>query len=87
MERDAWVQALAPSVRSFSERRARELGVLEAVQSGEFAAGGAIGMIEGWTDWLQLRVASAAQDADLLRSLADHGRTKRIRHTAREALR
>ncbi|QGV78430.1 hypothetical protein [Streptomyces ficellus] len=85
-ERDAWVQALAPEVRGFSERRVRELGVLEDLRSGALAAAGVPELIDAWSDWLQLRLATESDDATVLRALAASGRTKRIRRTAGESL-
>lgn len=85
-ERGAWVEALAPEVRAFGERRARELATLEDLRSGAVAAEGVPEMIDGWSDWLQLRAATEAGDGAVLRALAASGRTKRIRRTAAEAL-
>ncbi len=85
-DRQEWVHALVPSVRGFSERRSRELGVLESIRGGDLSAARVADLIDDWTDWLQLRVIGAVRDPDVLRLLAERGRTKRIRHTAREAL-
>ncbi|MER5886682.1 hypothetical protein ABT160_22890 [Streptomyces sp. NPDC001941] len=84
-ERDAWVQALAPEVRGFSERRARELETLEDLRSGRLAPERLPDAIDEWSDWLQLR-AAVQGDAAVLRVLAASGRTKRIRRTATESL-
>ncbi|MDV5148443.1 hypothetical protein R1T08_30840 [Streptomyces sp. SBC-4] len=85
-DRDAWVQALAPSVRAFSERRAHELGVLEDLRSGSMVRAPAPELVDGWSDWLQLRIAAEVSDSSVLRVLAESGRTKRIRRAAAEAL-
>ncbi|MFG3503997.1 hypothetical protein ACGF5F_00660 [Streptomyces sp. NPDC047821] len=85
-ERDAWVQALAPSVRAFSERRARELGALEDLRSRAIAAERVPELIDGWSDWLQSRIVTDAPDEAVLRVLAASGRTQRIRRAAAEAL-
>lgn len=85
-ERDAWVRALAPEVRAFSERRARELGVLEDLRSGAMAPDRVPELIDGWSDWLQSRIVADVPDEAVLRVLAASGRTKRIRRTAAEAV-
>ncbi|MEU3919445.1 hypothetical protein [Streptomyces sp. NPDC029004] len=85
-ERNAWVQVLDPAVRGFSVRRVRELDVLEAVTSRNLTAHEAQAAIDGWSDWLQLRVIAASDDTDILRLLSELGRTKRIRNTALSAL-
>ncbi|MCX4983548.1 hypothetical protein [Streptomyces sp. NBC_00572] len=84
-DRNVWVEALSPSVRAFSERRARELGVLEDLRSGAAPAPDA-GSVADWSDWLQLRIAAEVSDGAVLRLLAESGRTKRIRRTATESL-
>ncbi|WP_406302976.1 hypothetical protein OHA61_11300 [Streptomyces sp. NBC_00885] len=85
-ERNAWVQALDPSVRGFSVRRVQELDVLEAVTSRNLTAHEARAAIDEWSDWLQLRVIAASDDTDILRLLSEVGRTKRIRNTALSSL-
>lgn len=85
-DREAWVLALAPSVRAFSERRARELGILEDLRSGAEAPVLDAELIGGWSDWLQLRIVAEVSDVSVLRALAESGRTKRIRRTAAESL-
>ncbi|MGI5480556.1 hypothetical protein [Streptomyces lavendofoliae] len=85
-EREAWVQALAPEVREFSERRARELATLEDLRSGALAPDRVPELIDTWSDWLQLRLATESGDETVLRALAASGRTKRIRRTAGESL-
>ncbi|MEU7294815.1 hypothetical protein AB0A76_16600 [Streptomyces exfoliatus] len=85
-DRETWVQALAPSVRAFSERRARELGILEDLRSGAERPALDAGVVDGWSDWLQLRIGAEISETSVLRALAESGRTKRIRRTAAEAL-
>lgn len=85
-ERNAWVHALDPAVRGFSVRRVQELDVLEAVTSGNLTAHEARTALDGWSDWLQLRVIVASEDKDILRLLSEVGRTRRIRNTALSSL-
>ncbi|CAM5400659.1 hypothetical protein [Streptomyces narbonensis] len=85
-DRETWVQALAPSVRAFSERRARELGTLEDLRSGAEVPTPGPELVGGWSDWLQLRIVAEAPNASVLRILAESGRTKRIRRAAAGAL-
>lgn len=85
-DRETWVRSLAPSVRAFSERRACELGTLEDLRSGAEVQALGPELVDGWSDWLQLRIAAEVSDVSVLRLLADSGRTKRIRRTAAEAL-
>ncbi|MFF5966113.1 hypothetical protein ACFY64_20715 [Streptomyces collinus] len=86
-ERDRWVRILDPSVRAFSERRAHELGVLESLRQGAVPADSVDDLIDGWSDWLQLRAVRAAADTAVLHVVSRKGRTKRIRQAAVEALR
>ncbi|MFC9129636.1 hypothetical protein ACFT4A_22670 [Streptomyces sp. NPDC057099] len=44
-------------------------------------------LIDGWSDWLQLRAVQAASDTAVLHVVSRKGRTKRIRQAAVEALR
>lgn len=85
-EREAWVRTLPPSVRGFNERRARELAVLEDLRSGAVPPEPGPAVADGWSDWLQLRIAAEVPDATVLRLLAGAGRTKRVRRAAAEAL-
>ncbi|MGI5428689.1 hypothetical protein [Streptomyces sp. CA-179760] len=86
-EREPWVRILDPSVRAFSERRARELGVLESLRQGAVPAEGIGDLVDGWSDWLQLRAVRAAADTAVLRVVSRKGRTRKIRQAAVEALR
>ncbi|NML53437.1 hypothetical protein HHL19_06875 [Streptomyces sp. R302] len=85
-ERGAWVDALAPAVRAFCARRTDELGILEDLRAGTRVPELGPGLVEGWSDWLQLRITAEVSDPAVLRALAESGRTKRIRRTAAEAL-
>ncbi len=85
--RPAWVQALDPSVREFSARRTRELHVLESIRSGTFPATQVADVIDEWSNWLQLRIATDVSDKVINQALSERGRTKRIRNTARNSLR
>ncbi|WP_105970793.1 hypothetical protein [Streptomyces geranii] len=86
-ERERWVQSLPPAVRDFSARRARELGVLESIEEGSMSAAAVDDLIDGWSDWLQLRAVRVIADEGVLRVVSQRGRTKRIRQAALDALR
>ena len=85
-ERERWVGILPPTVR-FSARRARDLGVLESLKQGAMSAEAVDDLIDGWSDWLQLRAVRVTADQDVLRVASQRGRTKRIRQAAVDALR
>ena len=85
-ERIGWIEVLDPSVRSYPEVRARELGILEVVSSGVLRDGVNADTVEDWSDWLQRRVAESSGNRQILSVLADHARTKKIRRLAQEAL-
>ncbi|WP_395363638.1 hypothetical protein ACHGLA_25505 [Streptomyces sp. YH02] len=85
-DRATWVEALAPSVRAFSVRRAHELGTLEDLRSGAGVKEFGPELVDGWSDWLQLRIAAEVSNPSVLRALAGAGRTKRIRQAASVAL-
>ncbi|WP_280716988.1 hypothetical protein [Kitasatospora sp. MAP5-34] len=85
-QRAQWVGMLDPSVRRFSEVRSRELGLLESVRSGDDLDSIDSNTVDGWSDWLQRRVAESARDGRVLSLLSRHARTKRIRRIAGEAL-
>jgi hypothetical protein len=69
-------------LREFAQDRASEVRTLRAVLSGSL--GGGVPNVDAWSDWLQRRVASEADELDVLDQLATHGRTRRIRNLARE---
>jgi hypothetical protein len=85
--RERWVGILPPTVRDFSARRARDLGVLESLQQGAVSAEAVDDLIDGWSDWLQGRAVRVTADQDVLRVVSQKGRTKRIRQAAVDALR
>ncbi|WP_210587924.1 hypothetical protein [Streptomyces sp. GESEQ-35] len=86
-ERERWVRILPPAVRGFSERRARDLGTLDSLKQGAMSAEATDDLIDGWSDWLQWRAVRVTADQDVLRVVAQKGRTKRIRQAAVDALR
>ncbi|MDX3457211.1 hypothetical protein PV396_35540 [Streptomyces sp. ME02-8801-2C] len=86
-ERERWVGILPPTVRDFSARRARDLGVLESIEGGAMSAEAVGDLIDGWSDWLQSRAVRVTADEDVLRVVSQRGRTKRIRRAAVDALR
>ncbi len=86
-ERERWVRILPPTVRDFSARRARDLGVLESLEQGAMSAETVDDLIDGWSDWLQGRAVRVTADQDVLRVVSQKGRTKRTRQAAVDALR
>ncbi|MEU6229710.1 hypothetical protein [Streptomyces sp. NPDC047042] len=86
-ERERWVRILPTAVREFSARRARELGVLESLARGAMSAVDVDDLIDGWSDWLQLRAVRVIADEDVLRVVSQRGRTNRIRRAAADSLR
>ncbi|WP_030672182.1 hypothetical protein [Streptomyces cellulosae] len=86
-ERERWVRILPPTVRDFSAHRARDLGVLESLRQGAVSAETVADLIDGWSDWLQLRAVRVTADQGILRVVSQRGRTKRIRQAAVDALR
>ncbi|MEP7766009.1 hypothetical protein [Sanguibacter sp. 25GB23B1] len=84
----AWIDLLPHDDRGFVERRAREIGVLRSsAQSAAHLPDVDATTIDEWSDWLQRRVAASRATAETLQVLAEHGRTKAVRHAARENLR
>ncbi|MEV0457971.1 hypothetical protein [Catellatospora methionotrophica] len=78
--RDRWV-ALAPDEhgRAYATRRAAEHAILDV--NGDVPELGPE-LIATWTDWLQRTLSEVSTVPEVLRLLAEHGRTKRIRGTA-----
>ncbi|GAA0948772.1 hypothetical protein [Actinocorallia libanotica] len=80
----AWAHTMTTVIteRDFLTRRLREWGLLRSIALGEpWAAED----ITGASDWFQ-RMATTTQiisSPDALRLLSDHGRTRRVRNTAR----
>lgn len=95
--RERWVTITRTwSNAEFVARRADELRILEALGvdgPGPLVAGegspddGGASAVDGWSDWLQLRAANPSTRPETLGLLAEHGRTRRIRNLAAEALR
>ncbi|MGW5482513.1 hypothetical protein [Streptomyces sp. NPDC004008] len=77
---------LPPSVRKFPARRARELGVLAALERGAVPAETVGDQVGDWSDWLQRGAVRVSGDSEVLRVLSREGRTKRIRQAALDAL-
>lgn len=88
-ERGRWASVTTGwSTADFVARRAGELDVLESV-SRTVGGDGSPAVEEDvgdWSDWLQRRASVPATRAEVLEVLAERGRTRRIRHTAAEAL-
>ncbi|UQU65997.1 hypothetical protein COUCH_06755 [Couchioplanes caeruleus] len=82
-ERADWVNALRGAKREYVSRRAFELLILERIISGAMDPAEVAQEIDGWTDWLQLRVADSATAAGILDLLGEAGRTRRIRNVAK----
>lgn len=83
-----WIDLLPLDDRGFVERRAREIGVLRrSVRSPARGPDIDATTIDEWSDWLQRRVAGSQAATETLQVLAEHGRTKAVRHAARENLR
>ncbi|MEU6310671.1 hypothetical protein [Streptomyces sp. NPDC047014] len=83
--RAEWVEMLHPSVRPFSAVRARELETLESLSAPSVPRVDKTAL-EGWSDWLQLRIVESVTDRRILSTMAEQGRTKRIRRVAAERL-
>jgi hypothetical protein len=93
-DRSGWVAvARGWTTADFVSRRADELRIAEDVrQDGPVAdrdSSDDVGTAEigSWSDWLQRRAANPSTRADVLGLLAEHGRTRRVRNRAAEALR
>lgn len=84
--RQELVNLLDSSVRAFPERRVRELEVLESINDPECYGRINAEAVRAWSDWLQMKVIGLARRERVLELLAVHGRTKKIRRAAREAL-
>jgi hypothetical protein len=85
-ERAEWVELLpAGRLREFAASRAAELRVLEDLAA-DVGTGSRSQEIEGWSQWLQLRVAEEIERPEVLDALARLGATRRIRRLAREGL-
>ena len=78
-----WADADPRPSDGFVARRVAEIRTLRELIGGH-APGAA--EIDGWSDWLQRSVAEDVGNAEVLALLADTGRTKRVRATARARL-
>jgi hypothetical protein len=81
--RAEWVNSLRGDKREYAHRRALELSILERILSGTFDSAEVAQQIDGWTDWLQLRIAESATSPGVLDIVGEAGRTRRIRNTAK----
>ena len=83
-ERAEWVNSLRGDKHAYAHHRALELSVLERVLSGTLGSAEVAEQIDGWTDWLQLRIAEVATSSGVLAVMGEVGRTRRIRNTAKD---
>jgi hypothetical protein len=83
-DRDRWVSQLEhPKSRTYAERRRREMAILEdPALSDSLPDDPEV----TWSQWLQSGLAIKSTEAPVLRRLADHGTTKRVRRLARRRL-
>lgn len=85
VDRLIWVDTLQPGrLRDHAATRATELDVLEKLTSGGDVIEIRSVDVEGWTQWLQQRVAERTDRTQVLDTLSQVGATKRIRHVASE---
>ncbi|MEU7743216.1 hypothetical protein [Nonomuraea sp. NPDC049158] len=84
-ERRLWVARLPAEVQGYAQGRVAELETLDMLCSGGFPHDQVADSLEGWSNWLQLRVTVFVEDTAVLRILAEQGRTKRVRRQATEA--
>lgn len=82
-ERAEWVNFLGGGKRDRAYRRAYELSILRHIVSGAFDAADVARELDGWSSWLQLRIAGSAPGTAILDVVGELGRTRRIRHTAK----
>lgn len=83
-ERAEWVNSLRGDKRDYAHRRALELSILERILSDTFDTAEVAQQVDGWTDWLQLRIAESATSPGVLDIVGEAGRTRRIRNTAKD---
>ncbi|WP_157756648.1 hypothetical protein [Plantactinospora sp. KBS50] len=83
-ERAEWVNSLRGDKRTYAHRRALELTILERILSGTLESAEVVQQIDGWTDWLQLRIAESATSPEVLEIVGEAGRNRRIRKTAKD---
>lgn len=91
-ERHTVVSSAPASGVEFLARRARDLELLDLLQSEVSAerqsvVGEALALLLNGSDWLQRRVADASVAPSVLSALAEGGRTRKVRARAAERLR
>lgn len=86
-ERRAWLTRIPEDAREYARGRVAELETVDALRSGDFPADRVAGSLDGWSNWLQLRVTEYVEDAAVLEIMATRGSTKRVRRQAAEGLR
>jgi hypothetical protein len=81
-----WVAALGDRdpARAFAQARAADMATSRRLAVTDATTSDAV--VQGWSDWLQRRVAHHTESAEVLRVLEAHGRTRRVRGAAREGL-
>lgn len=81
-----WVAALGDRDRdrAFAQARATDVATSQRFASTDATTSDAV--VQGWSDWLQRRVAHRTESPEVLRVLEEHGRTRRVRGAAREGL-
>jgi hypothetical protein len=86
-KRNEWITQLrSEKDRDYATTRKDEIGILECALERPANLNWDERQALGWSDWLQLRLATAATDRRLVGCLAEHGRTKRIRRISRDRL-
>lgn len=87
VERLIWVDTLQPGrLRDHAAKRATELDVLDELTSGGDVIEIRSVDVEGWTQWLQQRVAERTDNTQVLHILSQAGATKHIRQVASERI-
>jgi hypothetical protein len=81
-EHQQWIHRLKESERGFAERRSTEWRVLLRAREAALSRREVEAGLDGWTDWLQLRIA-AYVDAEARAVIEERGRTTRIRQLAK----
>lgn len=85
-ERMVWVEQLPQGRdRDFAERRVKELEILERLVS-DADATCSVEELQGWTPWLQRRLAAGVRSPSLLTVLESSATTRPVRGLARNRL-
>ncbi|MFD7022413.1 hypothetical protein [Promicromonospora sukumoe] len=79
-----WVDLLAGEDREFAERRRREWALIRELETRPRTLAGEIAAL---SPWCQRRLIERIADDVVLRDLAEHGVSRKIRHMARERMR